>query len=485
MDDLFEAVYAGDDDALVRLLRSGAPADAADEDGQTVLYLAALQNRQGAVRILLAAGADPERSSGQDAGDLPLCGAACGGHTEVARALLAAGAGADRQEAYGFTAMAWAVRQGHADTVQALLEHGADPNLPGPDGLPPLVAAARRGSTGCVRALLGFGAGPVEDALREARHWLGVDVEATLLRSLTEMYGAGYESVVRRVPEDGGITVIVELLREDGAPLAGNEQQTGHAAVVTLLEGELGLRTSFEELAERALRCGDPELDDWTESVAALWRRGDEETFRAAAAYCGAAGDELRQAFGASVLGQLREFAPRALPLLRELSREARDGALVESVVAGLGQFADPAALPEILRHAGHPDPDVRRRVAVAATGLVPEGDARAVDALVALSRDADTGVRDWATLALAEVPGDTPAVREALAARLADRDPDTAAEAARGLTIRQDPRAVDTLLRLLSTEPPESAARDTALAALEFVQDPRLRARLEWTTPR
>ncbi|WOX24991.1 ankyrin repeat domain-containing protein [Streptomyces solicathayae] len=485
MDDLFEAVHAGDDDALVRLLRAGASAETADEDGGTLLYLASVANRPGAVRSLLAAGADPERGSGPDAADLPLCGAACGGHTEVVRALLAAGALADRQEEFGFTAMAWAVRQGHTDTVQALLEHGADPYLPGPDGLPPLIAAARRGSAGCVRALLGFGAGPVEDALREARGWLGADVEAGLLRSLTETYGTEYEPVVRRIPEDGGITVVVELLREDGTPGPGNEQQTGHAAIVTLLEGELGLRTSFEELAERALRCGDPELDDWTESVAALWRRGDEETFRAAAAYCGAAGDELRQAFGASVLGQLREFAPRSLPLLRELSREARDGALVEAVVAGLGQFGDPAALPEILRHAGHPDPEVRRRVAVAVTGLVPEGDARAVDALVALSRDADSGVRDWATLALAEVPGDAAAVREALAARLADPDQDTAAEAARGLAIRQDPRAVDTLVRLLSTEPPESAARDTALAALEFIQDPRLRTRLEWTTPR
>ncbi|MFG2331262.1 ankyrin repeat domain-containing protein [Streptomyces sp. NPDC048604] len=484
MDDLFEAMYEGDDDALVRLLRSGAPADAADEDGQTVLYLAAVSNRPGAVRVLLAAGADPERGSGPEGGDLPLCGAACGGHTEVVGTLLAAGAVADRQEEYGFTAMAWAVRQGHADTVQALLEHGADANLPGPDGLPPLIAAARRGSAGCVRALLGFGAGPVEDALREARRWVGADIEAGLRNGLAQTHGDGHETVVRRIPEDGGITVVVELLREDGTPGAGNEQQTGHAAIVTLLESELGLRTPFEELADRALRCGDPELDDWTESVAALWRRGDEETYRAAAAYCGLA-DELRQAFGASVLGQLKEFAPRALPLLRELSREARDGALVQAVVAGLGQFGDPAALPEILRHAGHPDPEVRRRVAVAATGLVPEGDARAVDALVALSRDADTGVRDWATLALAETPGDAPAVREALAARLADPDRDTAAEAARGLAIRHDPRAVDTLLRLLSAEPPESSARDTALAALEFVQDPRLRTRLEWTTPR
>jgi hypothetical protein len=31
-DELFEAVYAGDDDAVVRLLRAGAPAESTDED---------------------------------------------------------------------------------------------------------------------------------------------------------------------------------------------------------------------------------------------------------------------------------------------------------------------------------------------------------------------------------------------------------------------------------------------------------------------
>ncbi|MFF3456097.1 ankyrin repeat domain-containing protein [Streptomyces sp. NPDC002730] len=516
--ELFEAVHGGAEDAVVGLLRAGTPADVTDEDGQTPLYLAAVSDEVGIVRLLLAAGAAPERAGGPEAGDLPLCGAAVGGHTEVVRALLAAGARPDLPEAYGFTAMVWAVGQGHAGTVEVLLEYGADPDLPGPSGEPPLVLAARRGSPSTVRALLRHGAGATEAALAEARQWLVRDVERELREGLLRAYGVRdgeeYEIFARRVEEDGGVTVVVELLR-DGGSLAGTEQQTGHGAIATLLEGELGILTPYAELAERALRCGDPDQDDWVESVTALWSRGDEETFQAAAAWC-ASDDPLRQAFAADVLAQLgfvgpgpdedagrdgaagrdadarpdgsgprRPFAARALPLLRELSREARDPELIQAVVLGLGHHGDPAALPEILRHAWHPDAEVRHRVALALCGLIPGGHAEGIEAVIALSRDADTHVRDWATMALAGVEADTHEIREALAARLNDPDADTAAEAARGLAMRQDPRAAAALARILADEDPDGYARDTAVDAVRHLQDVPLRRRLEQTSPR
>ncbi|MFE9136061.1 ankyrin repeat domain-containing protein [Streptomyces sp. NPDC007355] len=484
---LFDAIRDGDEDGAVRALRDGADPESR-EDGETALYRAAVGDEAGIVRVLLAAGADPGRGSGEDGGDLPLCGAAVGGHTEVARALLAAGAAADQEEAYGFTALAWALRLGHADTARALLEYGADPDRRGPDGILPLVAAARRGSSGCVRALLDHGATAREAALREARRWIGADIAAELRRGLVAGNGGGqtYEAVVRRVREDGGITVVVDLLREDGSPGRGDDRQTAHAAIATLLESALGLRTSHEELAARALRCGDPELDDWTTAVAELAGRADEETFVAAAAWC-AYRDPLRRALGARVLGALPGFAPSAVPVLRRLAAEGATQARepVLSVVSALGQCADPAAVPELLAAAGHPDAAVRRAVAGALAGIVPAGHVEALGVLLALSRDGDARVRDWATLALAELPDDTPLVREGLAERLGDPDPETAAEAARGLAIRQDPRAVDALASALADGDPEGAARETALAALEYVHDPRVRTRLEWTSPR
>ncbi|MFJ5225998.1 ankyrin repeat domain-containing protein [Streptomyces sp. NPDC088400] len=535
-DELFEAVYGGENDVVVRLLRAGVPAEATDRDGQTALYLAAVSDEAGLVRLLLAAGADPQRASGPERGDLPLCAAACGGHTEVVRALLAAGARPDSREDFGFTAGAWAVVQGFPDTLEALLEYGADPDLPGPNGEPLLLLAARRGSTPSVRVLLRYGAGARagaaddiredthedrydgmrhgarEAALAEARRWMALDVEQELRDGLLRAYGDGYETVVRRIEEDGSMTVVVELLR-DGAPMAGQEQQTGHAAVATLLETELGIATPYEELAGRALRCGDPGRDDWTESVAALSRRGDEETFQAAAAWC-ASDEPLRQAFAAGVLARLgtadgtdgaSPFTARAVPLLRELSREAAEPELVRVVVRGLGLHGDPAVLPEILRHTAHPDAGVRREVALALAGLAPTGlvptglgttgnsdrddsggaDHAGVRALILLSRDADASVRDRAVPALAEVDADTHEIREALAARLNDPDADTAAEAAKGLAVRQDPRAIDVLARILADEEHDGYARATAMAAVRYVPYGPERQRLECTLPR
>jgi hypothetical protein len=513
--DLFEAVRGGADDAVVRLLRTGASAEATDEYGETALYLASVSDEPGMVRLLLTAGADPERAGGQDGGDLPLCGAACGGHTEVVRALLAAGAAPDRREAFGFTALVWAVVQGFTDTVEALLDGGADPDLPGPGGESPLLLAARRGSAATVRTLLAHGAGTDgtgasgtgadgdgahgdgpsarKAALAEARRWLTLDVERELRDGLLRAYGDGYETVVRRVEAEGSQTVVVELLR-DGAPVAGVEQQTGHAAVATLLEAELGIVTPYEVLAARASRCGDPGRDDWREPVAVLWARGNDETYRSAVASCKAA-DPLRQAFGAAVLGQLgrrsvgvrseRSYTARAVPVLRELSRRAAAPEVAGAVVEALGQQGDPAVLPEILRHRAHPDAGVRRRVALASTGLVPGGDGEAVAALAELSGDPDPTVRRGAVAALAGVDADTPEIRAALAARLRDPDADTAAEAAGGLAVRQDPRAVDALARILADAEPGGYARQLAADAVRYLPEGADRRRLERTLPR
>ncbi|GAA3370198.1 hypothetical protein GCM10020367_15870 [Streptomyces sannanensis] len=490
--DLFEAVREGDTDAVVRLLRAGVPAEATDEDGQTALYLAAVEGETGIVRLLLAAGADPDRAGGVDATQLPLCAAACWGHDETVRALLAAGARPDLREEFGVTALTWAVREGHAGVIDSLLAlGGADPDLPGPGGEPPLVLAARRGSPSCVRTMLDNGARGLEEALTEARRWLTLDVEQEMRQGLAVTHPGGpYETVVRRVAEDGGWTVIVELLDAEGRPVAGREQQTGHAAIATLLEDRLHMHTPFAELAERAMRHADPTDDDWTEVVSVLERRGDEDTFRAAAAWFNS-GDELRQIFAADVLAQLgfgidsKPFAARSLPLLRELAREARDPELIQSAVLALGHHGDPVALPEILRHAGHPDPEVRYRVTLALHGLVPGDHAEGIAALIALSKDTDDRVRDWATLCLAAVEADTPEIRKALAARLDDEDVDTEAEAARGLAMRQDPRAVDALVRILVEEDPDGYAHSTAVQALEYMEDERLRRRLESVTPR
>ncbi|MFI5807060.1 ankyrin repeat domain-containing protein [Streptomyces sp. NPDC051561] len=522
--DLFEAVHGDEDDAVVRLLRAGAPAEATDEEGTTVLYAAVVDDRAGAVRLLLAAGADPDRPSGSGDGDLPLCAAAVGGHTEVTRALLAAGARPDLREAYGFTALAWAAGRGHAAVAEALLEYGADPDLPGPSGEPPLVLAARRGSAATVRVLLRHRASAhratLEEALAEAERWLERDLEHSLREGLKHTYGSlgGDEFAVRRIAEDGGTTVVAELLR-DGLPVAAAEQQTGHAAVVTRLECVLGISTPAAELAARAVRSGSPVSNNWRESVAVLWQRADAETLRAAQEWC--ADDPLcddplcadgftflHGTFAADVLARAAPAAA-AVPLLRDLAARPGPAHLTRAAIRALGRHRDPSALPEVLAQASHEDAEVRRRVAEAlgrlagcgapgAQGAPQAQEARAAQdeaaALIALTRDPDSAVRHEAVAALARSQADTPAVRDALArqvgthSRQLEQGPpldSVYAEAARGLAVRQDPRAAGALLRVLADGPPEGPGRAVAVQALTHLTDGALRRRLQSTFPR
>jgi hypothetical protein len=130
-----------------------------------------------------------------------------------------------------------------------------------------------------------------------------MDVEAALRAGLEQAYGPGHDYATHRFTEDGGVTVEVNLLR-DGRPSAGNDQQTGHAAIATLLETSLDIATPAPELADRALRCGDRHNADWTEAAAAVALRGDEETYRVASLWRESA-DPLRRALGADVLALL------------------------------------------------------------------------------------------------------------------------------------------------------------------------------------
>ena len=86
--------------------------------------------------------------------------------------------------------------------------------------------------------------------------------------------------------------------------------------------------------------------------------------------------------------------------------------------------------------------------VAAALHDMVPADDAEALGVLLALLADEVPDVRQRAATTVSDHDADTPAVREALARLLADADPAVALEAARGLGLRDDPRADVPLVR-------------------------------------
>ncbi|MBV1954080.1 ankyrin repeat domain-containing protein, partial [Streptomyces sp. BV333] len=73
-EELFSALYEADEDLVAALLGAGVSPEADDGGGGTALHSAAVDGRAAVVRLLLAAGADPDRRTAE--GELPLCGAA-------------------------------------------------------------------------------------------------------------------------------------------------------------------------------------------------------------------------------------------------------------------------------------------------------------------------------------------------------------------------------------------------------------------------
>jgi ankyrin repeat protein len=123
--------YLGGVDSIVLLLRHGALVDKREgAEDETPLLLAVKRNHIEAVRILLAAGADPNVRD--NVGDSPLRWCAEHGHLEMARLLLLCGATKTIRESGGPTgmnALGFAATRLHVDMVRLLLAHGADPRI--------------------------------------------------------------------------------------------------------------------------------------------------------------------------------------------------------------------------------------------------------------------------------------------------------------------------------------------------------------------
>lgn len=224
--------------------------------------------------------------------------------------------------------------------------------------------------------------------------------------------------------------------------------------------------------------------DEYWALVGPIQERGDDETFRAAVKLCADTDSESRY-LGAAILGQLgdranledRPFRSESVELLIGMLGSETDEDVLVSVAAALGYLEDPRAIGPLRDQRHHPDADVRHAVVL---GLTPHEDDLAVDALVELSADSDSDVRDWATFALGRVlERDTPQIREALAERLDDTDGDTLDEAIVGLAYRGDSRAVEPLLARLD-DGREGPLLDEALFELGArLDDLRLRPHL------
>ncbi|MFG2621249.1 ankyrin repeat domain-containing protein [Streptomyces sp. NPDC048507] len=119
---LVRAARKGDLPVLRALLRRGVAVDARDSCATTALYAASVHGCAPAVRVLLAAGAQPSLESGGGDEGTPLCAAAAWGYADVVRELLRSGADARQREdaGTGLSPLEWAEKSGHAEVATLL-----------------------------------------------------------------------------------------------------------------------------------------------------------------------------------------------------------------------------------------------------------------------------------------------------------------------------------------------------------------------------
>lgn len=126
--DVFETAALGETDRLGALLDSDTRlAYACNTDGYSPLHLAAFFGRPAAAQRLLTAGADVDKVAQNSTAVTPLHSAVAGRHADVVRVLLDAGADVDVRQQGGWTPLHSAAQNADAPSMELLLAAGADP----------------------------------------------------------------------------------------------------------------------------------------------------------------------------------------------------------------------------------------------------------------------------------------------------------------------------------------------------------------------
>ena len=207
-----------------------------------------------------------------------------------------------------------------------------------------------------------------------------------------------------------------------------------------------------------------------------LHRRANVEVFVAARSLCESP-CPLEQRIGCNILAQLgwldeRPFASASLPLVASVIRRTDNLDTLGCALFALGWLGDRRGVDFVIPYLKHADAEIRYSVTHALTAL--DDDPRSIDGLIRLTTDPSAKVRDWATFGLgSQIDQDTPAIREALVARLDDADEYVRGEALVGLAKRQDERVIEPLRRELEAGTYDNCVSDYASDAIAAINDP------------
>ncbi|MCK2214561.1 hypothetical protein MF672_012280 [Actinomadura sp. ATCC 31491] len=159
---------------------------------------------------------------------------------------------------------------------------------------------------------------------------------------------------------------------------------------------------TVRDLIQAALLDDDPDGPLRWHVISVLRQRGDLESFIEARRLC-AADTVAERLLGVDIMGMLRPFADRTLPVLRYLAASEHDAMVLYSVLIAFGHLADPRSLPSVIDLAAHRDARVRYGAAYALQHVLGDPpDPSGLAALRVLAADTDADVAGWASLGVA-----------------------------------------------------------------------------------
>jgi ankyrin repeat protein len=280
---LLDAVRAGDNDKVQRLLRQGADVNARAENGTTALMLATAVGDIRLVRTLLDHGADVNAKN--QAGATALMWAV--GDGAKVKALLGRGADVNARADSGRTPLLIAVGSpGAAGVVKVLIEKGADVRY-NHKGFTVLMAAVEGVDRAVVQLLLAKGA-DVKAKNRvgwTALHAAAVAGDRAIAEDLLA-HGADVnasETLQGRTPllwaAAGGRTDLVKLLLDHGADVKVRESFTGTTALICAAASERGDLALVSLLLDKG---AEPGAKDDSGASAVDWarRRGSRKVMQ-------------------------------------------------------------------------------------------------------------------------------------------------------------------------------------------------------------
>ena len=194
---------------------------------------------------------------------------------------------------------------------------------------------------------------------------------------------------------------------------------------------------SSDELIDKAYN--EENNDRFWDIIWELRFRGTDTEYQASIKLIGS-DDPVSREIGAIILSQLDakngtyliQATDALIPLLYDSNED-----VIEAAAFGLSHTRQLKSVPHLMKLIGHKNEDIRHGIALALSGIE---DDRAIKGLIKLTADPHPETRNWATFGLGQqCEVDTPAIRDALRARLSEEDHEIRGEALIGLAHRKD----------------------------------------------